>query len=43
MIALMLVASAAAASAALVAWAARARGSRQVDTDEGVFDEAAAD
>jgi hypothetical protein len=39
----MLVASALAASAALVALAARAREPLQVDTEDSVFDEAAAE
>lgn len=43
MIALMLVASVVAASAALVAWAARAQEPRQADTELSIFDEAAAD
>ena len=43
MIALMLVASAVAGSAAMVAWAARAQEPRQADTEVGIFDEAAAD
>lgn len=43
MTALMLVASAMAASAALVAWAARAQEPRQTDTEDSIFDETAAD
>jgi hypothetical protein len=40
---LILVASAVAASAALVAWAARAEEPRQIDNEDSIFDEAAAD